>query len=259
MFSVIVPLYNKELYILKAVDSVLNQTFNDFELIIVNDGSTDNSLEKVRLRIDSRIRILDQENAGVSTARNNGVKQAKYNYIAFLDADDWWGPDYLMEMKCLIEEFPDAGIYGSKYFIVKNGNSKVAGIGVEPGFTNGIINYCRVYAKTLCMPLWTGATILKKSVFESEGGFKPNLKLGEDFDLWIRIALKYPVAFLNKPLAYYNQDVEVANRGVSRKLYEKEAYFSFQLSYLTDAEKANPDCSVLSLKIVFNLQSMVIL
>lgn len=229
MFSVIIPLYNKAPYVEKAIRSVLNQTFQEFELIVVDDGSTDDSLSLAKNCLLQTInyKLIEQHNQGVSTARNNGVKQAKYPYICFLDADDWWSPTFLEEMKALIDEFPDAGIYGSAYYIVKNGRQRVAPIGVENDFSKGLIDYCRVYAKTLCMPLWTGATIIKKTIFEAENGFKPTLKLGEDFDLWIRIAMKYPVAFLNKQLAYYNQDVDVATRGVGVRFYLPEEHMLF--------------------------------
>jgi len=237
VFSIIISLYNKAAYIEKAIRSVLSQTFREFELIVVNDGSTDDPLPPKGGSMAERlgefaasaekIRFLDQENQGVSTARNNGVSAAKYDYIAFLDADDSWEPTYLAEMKELIEAHPEARIYGSGYYIVKNKKKRVAPIGVESNFEQGIINYCQVYAKTLCMPLWTGATIIKKSIFESENGFKPNLKLGEDFDLWVRVAMKYPVAFLNKPLANYNQDVELQYRAIGEKLYEPQEHMLF--------------------------------
>jgi Glycosyltransferases, probably involved in cell wall biogenesis len=229
LFSVIIPLYNKAAYVEKAIQSVLAQTYPGFELIVVNDGSSDNSLEVVRNCQLSIInyQLIDQPNQGVSIARNNGVKVAKYDYIAFLDADDWWEPAYLAEMKKLIEKFPEAGIYGCGYNKIKNGKIIWVNIGVEPGFERGLINYCRVYAKTMYMPLWTGATVIRKTVFESEGGFKPELKLGEDFDLWIRVAMKYPVAFLNKSLANYNQDVDLKHRAIGEKLYEPQEHMFF--------------------------------
>ena len=227
MFSVIIPLYNKAPYIAKALQSVLDQTFSSFEIIIVNDGSTDNSLGVVKTFIDSRIRILDQINSGVSIARNNGVKHAKNEYIAFLDADDWWDKMFLYEMKSLILKFEDAAMYGASYYKVKNGKYIPAKIGVDKNLEKGYINYFEVYAKTLWMPIWTGAVVLKKSVFEEMNGFKPQLKLGEDFDLWVRIALKYPVVFLNKVLAFYNQDVELQNRAVEGKLYEPSEHMLF--------------------------------
>ena len=237
MFSIIIPLYNKAAYIEKAIHSVLNQTNREFEIIIVNDGSTDDSLKNLQdtikniqideLNVSGKIKVIDQKNQGVSMARNNGVKVAYYDYIAFLDADDWWEPTYLEEMKALITEFPQAGIYGCSYYKVKNRKCSPAIIGVDNGFESGLINYCQVYVKTLYQPLWTGSTIIKRSVFESLNGFNPGLKLGEDFDLWIRVAMEYPVAFKNKLLAFYNQDVNLAQRAIGLKLYEPHEHMLF--------------------------------
>ena len=237
MFSIIIPLYNKAAYIQKAIQSALSQTFKEFELIVVDDGSTDESwiiAQKYLQSHDSDInppsggwRGFTQENQGVSTTRNNAIKLAKYEYIAFLDADDWWEPTYLEEMKKLISDFPEAGIYSSGYYIIKIVEKYIADVGVDRKFQSGYINYLKVYANKLTMPVWTGATIIKKSVFDSEQGFKPNLKLGEDFDLWVRVAMKYPVAFLNKPLSYYNQDVELENRAIGAKLYEPQEHMLF--------------------------------
>lgn len=246
MFSVIIPLYNKAPYVAKAIESVLGQTYRDFEVIVIDDGSTDQSLEVAKTFENKSITIISQPNSGVSTARNNGVKIAKYPYICFLDADDWWHPTFLEKMKRLITDFPDAGIYGSGYYIVKNGQERIAPIGVPQGFEQGIIDYCEVYAKTLCMPLWTGAVIVPKYIFDEEGGFKSQLKLGEDFDLWIRIALKNKVILVNKPLAYYNQDVDVNNRGVAvHKIYSPENHYIFNLDYLYDNEKNNHRLKIL--------------
>lgn len=244
MFSVVIALYNKVSDIQKALESVNNQTFCDFEVIIIDDGSTDGSDKVVsgfkHNNQNSIITLITQKNSGVSVARNKGVEKAKFPFIAFLDADDWWHPDYLLNMKRLIDQYPEAGIYGSSYFKVKNNREVPAKIGVDNDFRDGLINYFQVYAKTLWMPLWTGATIIKKSVFEEFRGFKPNLKLGEDFDLWVRVALKYPVAFCNKSLAYYNQDVDDTSRGVGRfRLYDKNEYFAFNLSYLEVFENTN--------------------
>ena len=227
MFSVIIPLYNKAPYVAKAIESVLGQTYRDFEVIVIDDGSTDQSLEVAKTFENKSITIISQPNSGVSTARNNGVKLAKHPYICFLDADDWWHPTFLEEMKRLITDFPDAGIYGSGYYIVKNGQERIAPIGVPQGFERGIIDYCEVYAKTLCMPIWTGAVIVPKNIFDEEGGFKSQLKLGEDFDLWIRIVLKHKAILVNKPLAYYNQDVDVNNRAIGSRFYKPEEHMLF--------------------------------
>ena len=90
MFSIVIPLYNKAEYVPKTLASVLNQTYSDFELIIVDDGSTDDSLEVINSFVDNRIKIVKQKNGGVSAARNRGIIEAKYELIALLDADDWW-------------------------------------------------------------------------------------------------------------------------------------------------------------------------
>ena len=246
MFSVIIPLYNKAPYVAKAIESVLGQTYRDFEVIVIDDGSTDQSLEVAKTFENKSITIISQPNSGVSTARNNGVKLAKHPYICFLDADDWWHPTFLEEMKRLITDFPDAGIYGSGYYIVKNGQERIAPIGVPQGFEQGIIDYCEVYAKTLCMPLTSISVVIPKHIFDEEKGFKSQLKFGEDFDLWIRIALKHKVILVNKPLAYYNQDVDVNNRGVAvHKTYSPVNHFIFNLDYLYDNEKNNHRLKIL--------------
>ncbi|MFC2464573.1 MAG: glycosyltransferase family 2 protein [Bacteroidota bacterium] len=246
MFSVIIPLYNKAPYVAKAIESVLGQTYRDFEVIVIDDGSTDQSLEVAKTFENKSITIVSQPNSGVSTARNNGVKLAKYPYICFLDADDWWHPTFLEEMKRLITDFPDAGIYGSGYYIVKNGQERIAPIGVPQGFERGIIDYCEVYAKTLCMPLTSISVVIPKHIFDEEKGFKSQLKFGEDFDLWIRITLKHKVILVNKSLAYYNQDVDVNNRGVAvHKTYSPVNHFIFNLDYLYDNEKNNHRLKIL--------------
>ena len=233
MFSIIVPLYNKAAYVEKSIRSILNQTFLNYEIIVIDDGSTDNSLTELRIVIDDlrilneKIKIVEQENQGVSATRNNGVALAKYDYIAFLDADDWWAPNYLEEMSRLISTYPDAGIYGSSYYKVKNNANIPAKIGVDSGFIDGYIDYFKVFAKTMYMPLWTGATIVKRRVFCSVNGFNPKLKGGEDFELWVRVVQKYKVALLNKPLSYYNQDVELCNRAVRSKLHEPSEHVIF--------------------------------
>lgn len=243
-FSVIIPLYNKAPYVAKAIGSVLAQTFTSYELIIVDDGSKDDSAAMAAQAIEGHENccLLSQENAGVAMARNNGVSASQGDYLCFLDADDWWESTFLEEMDKFVKEFPEAGIYGTNYTIVNETKRKtgVAPVGVEDGFEKGYINYCQVYAKTLAMPLWTGAVCIPRTVFEEMRGFPKGIKLGEDFLLWIRIALKYKVAFLNKPLAYYNQDVEAANRGVG-KLHQPEHHMLWNVGFLAEEERTNPD------------------
>lgn len=121
-FSVIMPLYNKGPYVEKALRSILSQTFPDFELIIVNDGSQDVSLAIAnRVLEGTGAIVIDQENAGVSTARNNGVATSHGDYLCFLDADDWWEPTFLERMNWFIEKYPEAKLFATNYFYIKNG------------------------------------------------------------------------------------------------------------------------------------------
>ncbi|MBR3698935.1 MAG: glycosyltransferase family 2 protein [Bacteroidales bacterium] len=243
-FSVVIPLYNKARYVAKAIGSVLSQTYTDYELVIVDDGSQDNSAEIAMQTIEGHDNccFFKQENAGVSMARNNGVAASHGDYLCFLDADDWWEPTFLEEMSGLIAEFPDAGIYGANYTIVNETKRKtrVAKIGVEDGFVKGYINYCQVYAKTMAMPLTSSSVAIPKRVFCEYGGFPQGVKLGEDFVLWIHVALKYKVAFLNKPLSYYNQDVNAENRGIG-KLYKPEEHMLWNLADLEPVESQNSE------------------
>lgn len=248
-FSVVIPLYNKAPYVAKAIQSVLDQTFLDYELIIVDDGSTDASAEIAAKAIEghAQCRLVTQENAGVSMARNNGVAVSQGEYLCFLDADDWWDPRFLEEMVGLIAAFPEAGVYGTNYTIVNDTKRKtrVSPIGVEPSFEKGYINYCQVYAKTLAMPLTSISVAVPRMVFDEMKGFPMGVELGEDFLLWIHIALKYKVAFLNKPLAFYNQDVDEASRGTKR-LCHPDRHMIWHMDDLEPEERRNADFKVLA-------------
>lgn len=235
-FSVIVPLYNKAPYVRKALDSIISQTFKDWELIIVDDGSTDGSaaiceeylstLYTIHRTPLENIRIISQANSGVSAARNNGVKASKGEYVCFLDADDWWEPAFLEEMDRLIKEYPDAGIYATNYIYYKPGKTHVA-LNLERGY----IDYPKAYYEGSSMPVWTGATCMPRKVFDEMGGFPLGIKLGEDFLLWAKTAICYPVAFSEKPLAYYNNDVPASLRA-TRNLHAPEHHMLFNLESL---------------------------
>lgn len=234
-FSVIIPLYNKAPYVRKALETVCTQTCRDYEIIVINDGSTDNSAiiaEEYLNSIDGiSYKILQQKNAGVAAARNNGVAQANGDYLAFLDADDWWEPTYLERMAQLIEDYPDAGLYACNYVYYKPGKTHVA-----LNILTGYINYPKAYYESGAMPVWTGATIIPKSVFDEIGGFPIGLKLGEDFLLWAKIALQYKVAFLNEALAWYNNDVPV-NLRATRNLHHPNNHMLFRMELAFDDEE----------------------
>ena len=248
-FSVIIPLYNKAPYIRKALESVCAQTYTDYELIVVDDGSTDDSAriaEEYILEVKgaensgaettaSRLsplafRLLKQPNSGVSAARNNGVAQASGDYIAFLDADDWWEPTYLERMAQLIEDYPEAGLYACNYYYHKDGKNII-----KVDIPTGYFNYPKEYFNNFAMPVWTGATMIPKSVFDEMGGFPLEIKLGEDFLLWAKIAMQYKVAFLNEPLAYYNNTLP-PNYRATYKLHKPQNHMLFRMDLL--GEKA---------------------
>ena len=227
-FSVIIPLYNKAPYVRKALDSICAQTYRDFECIIVDDGSTDNSLAVVKECIEQfriynfKFQILSQKNVGVAAARNNGVVKSKGEYVCFLDADDWWEKDMLEEMDKLIQEYPDAGLYATNYIYYKPGKTHVA-LKIERGY----MNYPEAYLQGE-MPVWTGAACMPRKVFDEMGGFPIGIKLGEDFLLWAKTALQYKVAFCEKALAYYNNDVPASLRA-TRNLHAPEYHMLFRL------------------------------
>ena len=237
-FSIIIPLYNKAPYIRKALESVLAQTYADYELIIIDDGSTDGSAEIAeailqdpasRLITSSPHRLIRQANSGVSAARNNGGAQASGYYIAFLDADDWWESTYLERMAQLIEDYPEAGLYACNYVYYKLGKTHVA-LNIPTGY----INYPKTYYEGGAMPVTSITAIMPRMVFDEVGGFPLGIKLGEDFLLWAKTAMHYPVAFLNEPLAWYNNDVPV-NLRATRNLHHPNNHMLFRMEVIGES------------------------
>lgn len=204
-FSVIIPLFNKELSIQDTLLSVLKQYFNDFEIIIINDGSTDNSLKIVQSFNDSRITIFSQKNAGVAIARNKGIQFSNGKYIAFIDADDYWFPNHLQLLNKLIIDYPECGMYCSRYKIKISKNTCIINHFNNSLTTtfNGIIpDFFKTSIKNRVA--LTSALAVKKDVFENIGFFNESYSNGEDTNLWIRIALKYKIAITNKETCIYN-------------------------------------------------------
>ncbi|MBF0522035.1 MAG: glycosyltransferase family 2 protein [Candidatus Omnitrophica bacterium] len=207
--SVIISLYNKEKYIARAVQSVLRQSVQDFEIVIVDDGSTDNGIATVKNIQDDRLRLIEQPNGGVSAARNKGIDEAKAELVAFLDADDEWLPDFLEVILRLRGLYPQAGAYATWFEICTSGkrtklqkfktisNSPWEGL-IPDYFSSMVEGEWIVCASAVCVP---------KEVFVAiGGGFPVGEKLGEDLDVWGRIALNYPIAFSNRACAVYYQD-----------------------------------------------------
>ena len=194
-FSVVIPLFNKEKYIFETLNSVLNQNFQDFEVIIVNDGSTDNSLAVIEKFSDKRLRIINQKNKGVSIARNRGITEAKANFITLLDADDLWYLNHLKEFRKQIELFPQAGLYCNNYEILYNENVKRPAH-LNFSFGKDCLLIPDFFKASIANPVaWTSGVAFPKTVFNTIGKFNTELITAQDLDLWIRIALEYKVSF----------------------------------------------------------------
>lgn len=232
-FSIIVPLFNKENFIENTLRSIFSQSFIDFELLIINDGSTDKSEEKVKQFSDDRIRYFYKENEGVATTRNFGIAQAKSQYISFIDADDYWYPTFLQEMYQNIHQFPGQKIFSCAIEIETQKNRIPAQYSILKKSDCQIVNYFESSMKTTV--ICTSAAVFNKSVFEKAGNFEEQLQSGEDTDLWIRIGLLYSVVFSWKILARYVYD--------KNSLSKNRNAFAPQLDFnkFQDAEKNIPE------------------
>ena len=224
LFSVIIPLYNKEAEIGSTIKSVLEQTFPNFELIVVNDGSTDNSLNVLKQFDDARIKIINKPNFGVSTARNTGIFAAEGLYVALLDADDIWLPEYLQEIKQLIGKFDDCNVFGTNYTIssikTENHNNKP--------IKHSIIN--NYFELAMYMPFLTASSIvIKRACFDSEMKFNQNFTHGEDLDLWLRLYKKYKnIGYSSWQLVHYNHS---ANSRACKTIPQPKKHFAYYFNF----------------------------
>jgi len=195
LISVIIPLYNKEQFIEATLLSVLNQTFSEFEIIIINDGSTDKSVTIINDIDDKRITLYTTKNKGVSYARNYGISKANTDLIAFLDADDLWEPNHLENLHTLYTNFPNCGLYATNYhkqfFYGKKIKTHFNGVSKDHF---GIIDDYFL-ASTSDSIAWSSAVMIPKKIFHELGGFDEAMRSGQDTDLWIRIALNKSIAF----------------------------------------------------------------
>lgn len=206
-FSVVIPLYNKEHYIEKTIRSVLAQTCPDYEVIVVDDGSKDSSLALAKKFEGGNIRVIAQENQGVSVARNTGILNASGKYICFLDADDEWRPDYLATIQSLTDKYPESAIFVTAY-AVNMGNGKVNhSTRLEPE-TGCLPSYWLTLAKGYDF-VWTSATTMRRDTLIQAGLFKPGEKIGQDLDMWARVARINPrVAYSSRICVNYNRAAE---------------------------------------------------
>lgn len=234
-FSIIIPLYNKEIFLKTTLKSVFEQTFTDYEIVIVNDGSTDKSLEIAKSYQNDKIKIFNQKNQGVSVARNLGIEKSTAAYCCFLDADDIWKSNHLESLYNLIQKFPEAGLYCNRYEIQINKNKIIPTVF---DFENSFEGYLNNFFKSSLINriALTSATCISKKVYSEIGGFKPEISNGEDLDYWIRIALNYKVVISNQITMLYNFKND--NKGLSKINIEKHKLPDLE-KYQVE-EKQNP-------------------
>ena len=221
--SVVIPLYNKQNSIVATLQSVLAQTYTDYEIVVVDDGSTDNSAQVVEelfekypsLQGGERGRLLRKENGGVCSARNRGIQEAKYDYIALLDGDDLWDEHYLEEQAKLIQDFPEAKMWGINFAEMSNGKLvRTLPTGLPEGYRGYVENYFQM-PRRISDLYCSSSVVIKKEVFDKVGYFDERIKYAEDNDMWFRIIATYPVVFYDRYMAFYLFDTE--NRAMNNK------------------------------------------
>ena len=232
--SIVMPLYNKEKDVGRAIASVLAQTISDFELLVVNDGSTDNGPEIVRSITDERIRIIDQENGGVSVARNRGIAAAQSDLIAFLDADDEWKPFFLETIFKLRKKFPDSSVFATGYsYLEQDGSARSPIInGVPPHPWCGFLeNYFHIAAIS-DPPLWTSAIAVTREALTTVNGFPVGIKSGEDLLTWARLAAITSIAYDTTPCAMFWTPTSASSRPSRFNKKDAEDFVGDQLNKL---------------------------
>jgi glycosyltransferase involved in cell wall biosynthesis len=217
--SVVIPLYNKEQYIENTLQSVLSQTFIDYEIIIVNDGSSDNSLSLISKYNLENLTIINQKNSGLSASRNKGFASAKGSVIAFLDADDIWYPDFLKTIKSLHDEFPEANIFGTSYFEKRAANKLNINVNIEDKLKNKsfiIEDFFKANTKQF-IPCQSSVA-LKKKAFTTVP-YNENITYHEDVDFYLKYCADFKIAIKYQPLVDVNFLVngQMSKSNISKK------------------------------------------
>ncbi len=229
--SVIIPTYNRKDYLKEALDSVLRQSFKDFEIIVIDDGSNDGTSELIQEEYGSSIRYYWQENQGESAARNRGLEIAQGEYIAFLDSDDRWLKEKLTKQVIYLNENPIPGMVFSQAWIIDKTGKRIKSDpwGIELN-NDGIELESLVFNNKISGP---SSTLIRRSVIDKVGEFDSNIRYGEDWDLWLRIAKLYDIAFIEEPL------IEVRRHRNSQCYYPSSDINKIRLAdHLSIIEKA---------------------
>ena len=221
--SVVIPLYNKGALVERTIRSVLAQSVQDFEIIVVNDGSTDDGPDVVNAIDDPRIRLVHQENAGVSAARNRGIEEAKSDLVAFLDADDEWMPEFLSTILRLQRQYPQCDVFATGYvFRYDDGQERKPGIRVASSEDwEGVIDDYFDVARQGAPPLCSSAVAVERDAIMDIGGFPVGVRSGEDLLTWARLAARCQIAYAAVPQSVF-QLGSYENRAVLRRSPEAD-------------------------------------
>ena len=226
-FSVIIPLYNKELYIKNTIQSVLNQTFKDFEIIVINDGSTDNSYNVLKTIKDSRITIYSNKNNGLAYSRNYGIQKSNSNYLALLDADDLWTNNYLESIKNMITRYNTQMVFATNYnswskkkmpYLINNPTKKTS--------YRLITNYFNLRKNIFSF----SSIVFHKSVFSTIGYFNEKVNYGEEEEFSIKCFSYYNLVYTTERKVFYLKNIEnqltAPNKNSKRILPDYETYLT---------------------------------
>ncbi|WP_299336975.1 glycosyltransferase family 2 protein [uncultured Psychroserpens sp.] len=254
-FSIIISVYNKAAYVADTLTSVLDQSYSNFEVIVVNDGSTDESLEILERFDDFRLQIINQDNHGASHARNHGINLAKGRYIALLDGDDLWDSHFLETMHTTIDNHPTQSIFTSA--IAHKYDDNIVPVPYSFKIDKDVLILDYFEASQKHSALSGSSTVFKRDILDITGNFDERIRSGQDTDLWIRFGIHFPVVFVSKVLVYYvfnRQSLSNTTSDINLKpkfdKYKEEENTNFYLKKFLDRNrfslailsKLNGDC-----------------
>lgn len=232
MFTVVIPLYNKAPHIAQTLDSVLAQTVPANDIVVVDDGSSDGGAEIALTYAHRRVQLIRQANQGVSAARNTGVDAAKTDYIAFLDADDWWLPNHLEVLQKLALSHPSAALLSTSHLIRRSERFFCPQSSLPEGWSGVVQNFFNTYANGLSLVNSSTACVRRPELLQV-GGFPVGVRRGEDIITWINLALRFPVAHVRIATSVFNQ--QAVNRTDALRETEAPGSLKYLARLLHDA------------------------
>jgi glycosyltransferase involved in cell wall biosynthesis len=238
-FSIVIPLYNKANFILATLKSVSDQTFENYEIIIINDGSTDDSLSKIEALKLPKLTIHTQENKGLSAARNRGVALAQGQYVALLDADDIWTPTYLISMSKLIENYPNHQIFGCTYKESRNGclMDIHTSFEAQPNQTSYVLD--DFFSANYNQFIVDQSSLIFDRNFIKAHKFNEHIDVSEDVDYYLNYFSSKQIIFLNRPLMIKNYDDndQLSSSKISEKRVPDLEHYKNRYSSNTSIQK----------------------